>query len=1031
MTRDAHAGRSPCRTGIADGRHGGLAPFIALLFIGALAATPAGAQTATTLHIFTGPDGAAPYAGLVTDAAGNLYGTTSAGGSAGFGTIFKLDPSGVLTTLHTFAGQPGDGSFPLGTLVMDAQGNLYGTTTRGGNAICLREGWQGCGTIFKLDASGTFAVLHNFTGAFGDGDSPQAGLIQDGAGNLYGTTVYGGSHDAGTVFVLAPSGALAVLHSFASESADGFWPRSRLARDSAGNLYGTTSQGGSPGGAGSGIVFKISPAGTETVLHTFTGSDGAGPNGGLVMDASGNLFGATGGGGSAGSGTIFKLDPDDALTVLYTFTGSGGDGRYPNSDLILDATGTLYGTTWGGGNPPLSGANGCVSGCGTVFRLDPSGSETVLHRFTRTVDGAQPNAGLLMDAAGALYGTTSPDFYSSPVYPADRGTVFKLTLEFNAPSVTVSFPAPPDGQQNFFNAFQTPVVGDVNASDPSNVTAISCTDSLGGLAAGPLVGGGTGEASRTLTVTGDGIHAISCMATDGVGNTGAGAGSTNAAVILIDTTAPAVTYSGNLGTYTVDQNVNITCAATDALSGLASSTCADIQGLASTFGLGDSEFGASALDHAGNRGIGSTRFTVIPRPTFLLNVTIVGTGGGTVTSVPPRISCPVNCAAVIEDGTSIVLAAASNIGWRFDGWSGACVGTGSCTVTVHAATTVTATFVRQTYPLIVHINGTGGGSVRSVPPGINCPTGCTASFTYGTSVALTATANTGWRFAGWTGGCTGSGACAVSITAPTAITATFIALAADLATTSVSSPPAVLSPGGFLPVTDTVGNLGTSAAGTSATRYYLSADRAKGPGDVLLLGLRFVWPLNPSATSTGTTIVVVPPGTSLGTYYLLACANDTGSVPETNRANNCEAAATAIRIALPDLVVTSVNSVQPWGFVEFSRVVRLNLNATISNVGAVAAGRSLTSVYLSRDPVRGPEDVRLLSWNLEVPTLAPGASRTGTLGGAVFFAPRGTVVTGGLYYVLACADEPANAVRESNESNNCIASTSRVRLDVF
>jgi uncharacterized repeat protein (TIGR03803 family) len=439
----------------------------------------------------------------------------------------------------------------------------------------------------------------------------------DALGNLYGTTFWGGSFGWGTVFKLDATGHETVLHSFHLQLGDGGNPYAGLVMDAAGTLYGTTYVGGGPPPYGFGTVFKLDTSGTETVTFSFQSPncDGASLYAGLILDAAGNVYGTTNQGGCPGPGsqaygTVFKVDASGPFfmgieTTLHTFTTSGGDGTSPYAGLVMDTAGNLYGTTYQGG----------AYGFGTVFKVDAAGTETVLHSFAG-LDGANPYAGLILDTAGTLYGTT----YNGGAF--GWGTVFKLTTGSIRPSVTVSFAAPPSGQAGFFKAGQTPVLGSVSASDPSNVVAISCSDSLGGLAAGTLVGGGTGTASRSLSVNGDGIHNINCTATDGVGNAGAAMGSMNTATIKIDTTPPTVTYSGNSGTYTVDQTVSITCTATDPPpgSGLASSTCANINAAAYAFGLGNHTFSATATDNAGNQGGGSTSFTVQVTFASLINL---------------------------------------------------------------------------------------------------------------------------------------------------------------------------------------------------------------------------------------------------------------------------------------------------------------------------------------------------------------------------------------------------------------------------
>lgn len=393
-----------------------------LALLSAAPATRAQAQTFAVLHGFAGApnDGAIPAAGLVMDAAGNLYGTTAFGGLAncgalgetGCGTVFKLDPSGSETVLHEFAGA--DGAFPAAGLLMDSAGNLYGTTVNGGSVgFC---GNFGCGTVFKLSPAGIFTVLYAFSGG-SDGGNPTAGLISDAAGNLYGTTGFGGNFGIGVVFKLDPTNHETVLHTF--NGADGAEPSAPLIMDSAGNLYGTTFRGGS---ADSGTIFELNPStGALSTLHTFTGaSEGGHLGAGLLMDSGGNLYSITESGGANGAGTVFKLVPaTGVLTVLHSFTGGADGGNVPlegipGAGLIMDAPGNLYGATFRGGTASL----------GVVFKLDSvTSNETVLYNFTGGTDGSGPLAPLFMDAAGNLYGT------ASSLMASGFGAVFKLSVQ--------------------------------------------------------------------------------------------------------------------------------------------------------------------------------------------------------------------------------------------------------------------------------------------------------------------------------------------------------------------------------------------------------------------------------------------------------------------------------------------------------------------------------------------------------------------------------------------------------------------------
>ena len=258
----------------------------------------------TVLYTFTGfADGGNPQAGLVMDKAGNLYGTTLSGGTTGFGTVFTVDPSGREKVLHSFSATGGDGAYPYAALIHDEAGNLYGTTYGGGV--------YGYGTVFKVDANGLTTILYSFTGA-GDGSGPVGGLIRDRRASLYGTTYSGGAYGFGTVFELTASGTESVLYSFTGGN-DGATPSAGLVRDAAGNLYGTTEFGGASPcqGLGCGVVFSVSKDGKETVLHDFTGgTDGSNPESGLIRKGN-SLYGTTPDGGAYSVGTLFKLRTSD------------------------------------------------------------------------------------------------------------------------------------------------------------------------------------------------------------------------------------------------------------------------------------------------------------------------------------------------------------------------------------------------------------------------------------------------------------------------------------------------------------------------------------------------------------------------------------------------------------------------------------------------------------------------------------------------------------------------------------------------
>jgi uncharacterized repeat protein (TIGR03803 family) len=369
-------------------------------------------------------DGLNPDAGLIFDGSGNLYGTTEYGGSEGAGTVFALIAStnGTWTekVLHSF-GKGQDGVFPLAGVIFGANGHLYGTTYLGGS--------EGAGTVFALIPSmnGTWTekVLHSF-GEGQDGVNPDAGLIFDENGNLYGTTTLGGTYGDGTVYELIPSTngtwTEKVLHSFKPNGQDALYPEAGLIFDGIGNLYGTTYGGGA---YSNGAVFELTSGANQTrtlrVLHSFkfNGKDGFVPEAGLIVDLTGDFYGTTTEGGTYDNGTVFELTPSTndtwTETVLHSFDHNIPGGSIPFSGLIFDDLGNLYGTAYAGG----------AYGFGTVFELSPHAdgnwTEKVLHSFNPSVhDGLSPAAGLTLGGSGRLYGTT----YTGGMY--GYGTVFEV-----------------------------------------------------------------------------------------------------------------------------------------------------------------------------------------------------------------------------------------------------------------------------------------------------------------------------------------------------------------------------------------------------------------------------------------------------------------------------------------------------------------------------------------------------------------------------------------------------------------------------
>jgi uncharacterized repeat protein (TIGR03803 family) len=362
------------------------------------------------LHSFDYTDGQAPY-GLVQATNGYFYGTTYSGGANDDGTVFKITPTGTLTMLHSFCSPYPcqDGAESGAGLVQANNGDLYGTTQNGGA--------DGYGTVFKITPSGTLMTLHSFDGT--DGANPYAGLVQATDRNLYGTTQNGGANNKGTVFKITPSGTLTTLHSF--DGTDGKLPYAGLVQTTNGDLYGTTQTGGANG---AGTVFKITPSGKLTILYSFCSqsgcTDGELPHAGLVQATNADLYGTTAYGGADADGTVFKITPSGTLTTLHSFDGT--DGANPYAGLVQATDGNLYGTAaYGGANTTDCGG----IGCGTVFKIIPTGTVTTLYSFcsqSGCTDGDYPVAGLVQDTNGDLYGTAAMGGANG------YGTVFWLSV---------------------------------------------------------------------------------------------------------------------------------------------------------------------------------------------------------------------------------------------------------------------------------------------------------------------------------------------------------------------------------------------------------------------------------------------------------------------------------------------------------------------------------------------------------------------------------------------------------------------------
>jgi uncharacterized repeat protein (TIGR03803 family) len=360
------------------------------------------AQTFTTLVNFDFTNGADPYRdSMIQGTDGTLWGLTEIGGPAGSGgTVFKMSFAGTLTTVASFDST--NGSLPEAGLVLGIDGSYYGTTSEGGTSSTCSFG---CGTIFKIAPNGVLTSLHSFCDLPNcpDGADPVGGLIEAG-GNFYGATELGGNSAAcyfgcGTLFKIAPDGTLTTLHSFDGDDGSGPYAQLPLVKGADGNLYGTTSNGGA---YGRGTFFKITTAGVLTSLYNFCAlancADGAYPMG-AIQGIDGLFYGVTSGGGNSGNGgTVFRITAEGKLTTLHKF--SVKSGLYPEAGLIQASDGNFYGTTAAGG----AGGSRCgTAGCGTVYEIAPDGKLTTLHSFDDT-DGTQPSGALVQATNGTFYG---------------------------------------------------------------------------------------------------------------------------------------------------------------------------------------------------------------------------------------------------------------------------------------------------------------------------------------------------------------------------------------------------------------------------------------------------------------------------------------------------------------------------------------------------------------------------------------------------------------------------------------------------
>ena len=488
-------------------------------------AIPSSAQTLTTLHNFTGADGDGPTASMILARDGNYYGTTFLGGSQQGGTIFKITPSGSFSVFYNFCSQSqcDDGSAPEAGLVQGSDGNFYGAAGNGGT------GFDGDGTAFKVSSSGTLTVLHNFCTLSGcsDGAGPESTPIQATDGNFYGTTIYAGSGQGGVVYKVSPGGTFSVL--FSSDTTHGKLLNGVI-QGSDGNFYVTADQGGANG---VGTVFKITPGGSATVLYNFCSqsdcTDGSSPNAGLIEGSDGNFYGTTLNGGVNNQGTVFKITSSGTLTVLHSFDAN--NGGEPTASLVQGADGNFYGTTYNGG----------ANGDGVIFGMTPSGSYTLLHSFAGS-DGSHPRGGLVQAPDGSFYGTT----YTGG--SANMGTIFHLTIPLVPTTTTLTTSPNPSYQGE--SVTMTATVTAQNGSTPAG-TVVFKSD-------GTSVGSATLNDSGVAVLNYSGLSAGTDNVTAVYQGSVTLAGSTSNTVVQVVHPGTTTTVTSTPNPSTVGQSVTIT-----------------------------------------------------------------------------------------------------------------------------------------------------------------------------------------------------------------------------------------------------------------------------------------------------------------------------------------------------------------------------------------------------------------------------------------------------------------------------------------
>jgi uncharacterized repeat protein (TIGR02543 family) len=876
-----------------------------------------------------------------------------------------IDP---VITYSTYAGSVNSDAFTGdhdsgNDIAVDAAGNIYVVATA--NAV---DRYDTDVLVRKFNPSGSTLLYATYLDSNNSNDLGN-GIAVDSAGNAYVTGQFGdpllpGWANGVLVAKLSPTGVPIYAGTFGANSPGYSMDEGmRIAVDDTGSAYivGTTYGLGTPfpttptafqrnfaGGLSDAFVAKVNPSGTDLIYSTLLGGTGSDEGWGIAIRKVGGVYNAY-------------------VTGTTSLPGFGVPDDFP--------------TTPGSLQPQFGGASDVF-----VTQVNDTGSALVYSTYLGG-NGLDKGLAIAVDAAGNAYLTGL-----TGIEPLDAVSRFPIV-----------------------NAFQ-PVYGGEGGATPAEANAFVAKLNPTGSAlvySSYMGGGGYGlwDAGVSIKVDGAGnAYLTGITGTDTDIFTGAHFPILNAfqpqrassyyndAFVTKVSPQGALLYSSYLGGTYEDEGHGI---AIDAAGNVYLTGATESADFPITPGAYQPQIAGGGCSYPFSCPDAFVT-KISSGNTMALSVTKAGTGNGTVTSSPAGISCGTDCSESYANGTVVTLTAAPAAGSIFAGWSGSCTGTGTCSVTMSAAKSVTATFNKPRYTLTVTKAGTGSGTVTSNPAGVSCGADCSEPYDSGKVVTLTAAPATGSTFAGWSGSCTGTGTCSVTMNANKTCTAKFnpATASADLLVTALSGP-GVSAAGATLTLTETTKNQGSATASASTTTFYLSTNTTFETSDVVL-GSRAIPALAAGASNTGSIALPIPANTAVGSYYILARADANAVVSESNETNNTKAKAFSIG---PDLVVSAFSAPASGGAGS-----SITVTTTVKNQGGSGAGASTTKFYLSTNASFGTGDVLLGS--RAVPSLAAGASHSATTSLVI---PAGTGA--GSYFLLAVSDA-TQVVKEAKEGNN-------------